>query len=89
MCRLCLNDSGNENDASNFNFVLAELALFERQTCHLYERIDPVQEEHFSNRHANPFDASAIRKGQGLWRGVSDERRQELFDDLNTASWVI
>ena len=68
---------------------LDELALFEHQIYHLNERLDPVQEEHFPNRSPNPFDASAIRKGQGLWCGVGDERRPELFDDVKTASWVI
>lgn len=85
MYLLYLDESGNENDPSNRYFVLAGLALFERQIHHLNERLDRVQEEHFPNRPPIPFHASAIRAGRGFWRGVSEEKRQKILDDVITA----
>ena len=85
MYLLYLDESGNENDPSNRYFVLAGLALFERQIHHLNERLERVQEEHFPNRPPIPFHASAIRAGRGFWRGVSEEKRQEILDDVIAA----
>lgn len=85
MYLLYLDESGNENDPSDRYFVLAGLALFERQTYHLNERIEAVQEEHFPNRPPIPFHASAIRAGRGFWRGVSEEKRQAVLDDVIAA----
>ena len=85
MYLLYLDESGNENDPGNRYFVLAGLALFERQIHYLNERIERVQEEHFPNRPPIPFHASAIRAGRGFWRGVSEEKRQEILDDVITA----
>ena len=62
---------GKRDDASNRYFVLAGLALFERQIYDLNERLERVQEEHFPNRPPVPSHASAIRAGRGFWRGVS------------------
>ena len=76
MYLLYLDESGNENDPSNRYFVLAGLALFERQIHHLSERLERVQEEHFPNRPPIPFHASAIRAGRGFWRGVGEERQR-------------
>ena len=85
MYLLYLDESGNENDPSNRYFVLAGLALFERQIHHLNERLERVQEEHCPNRPPIPFHASAIRAGRGFWRGVSEEKRQEILDDVIAA----
>ena len=85
MYLLYLDESGNENDPGNRYFVLAGLALFERQIHHLNERLERVQEEHFPNRPPIPFHASAIRAGRGFWRGVREEKRQEILDDVITA----
>ncbi len=32
-----------------------------------------------------PFHASAIRAGRGFWRGVSEEQRQSILDDVVAA----
>ena len=85
MYLLYLDESGNENDASNRYLVLAGLALRERQIYHLNERLERVQEEHFPNRPPIPVHASAIRAGRGFWRGISEEKRQEILDDVLTA----
>ena len=82
---LYLDESGNENDPSDRYFVLAGLALFERQTYYVSQRIEGVQEKHFPNQPPIPFHASAIRSGRGFWRGVSEEKRQEVLDDVIAA----
>ena len=52
---------------------------------HLNERLERVQEEHFPNRPPIPFHASAIRAGRGFWRGVNEEERPEILDDVIAA----
>ena len=82
---LYLDESGNENDPSDRYFVLAGLALFERQTYHLNQRLELVQEKHFPNQPPIPFHASAIRAGRQFWRSVSEAKRQEVLDDVIAA----
>ena len=82
---LYLDESGNESDPSNRYFVLAGLALFERQTHHLSQRLERVQEMHFPNQQPIPFHASAIRAGREFWRSVSEEKRPEVLDDVISA----
>ena len=85
MYLLYLDESGNENDPSDRYFVLAGLALFERQTYHLNRRLELVQEKHFPNQPPIPFHASAIRAGRQFWRSVSEAKRQEVLDDVIAA----
>ncbi len=85
MYLLYLDESGNENDPGDRYFVLAGLALFERQTYHLNRRLEGVQEKHFPNQQPVPFHASAIRAGRKLWRSVGEEKRQEVLDDVVSA----
>ena len=58
------------------------LALFERQIHHLNQRLERVQEKHFPNQQPIPFHASAIRAGRKFWRSVSEEKRQEVLDEV-------
>lgn len=44
---LYLDESGNENDPTDRYFVLGGICLFERQTFHLTQAIERVQERHF------------------------------------------
>ncbi len=85
MYLLYLDESGNENDPSDHYFVLAGLALFERQIHYLNRRLERVQETHFPNQPPIPFHASAIRAGRGFWRGVSEAKRQAVLDDVIAA----
>ena len=85
MYLLYLDESGNENDARDRYFVLAGLALFERQIHYLNERLERVQENYFPNRPPIPFHASAIRAGRRFWRSVSKEKRQDILNDVITA----
>jgi hypothetical protein len=85
MYLLYLDESGNENDPSDRFFVLAGLALFERQTYHLTQAVDEVQRKHFPGHQPIAFHASEIRSGRKLWRSVTVEKRQEIFSDLLAA----
>jgi hypothetical protein len=79
---LYLDESGNENNPSDRYFVLAGLALFERQIHYLNQRLKHVHEKHFPNQPPIPFHASAIRSGRKFWRDVSADKRQEILDDV-------
>ena len=68
MCLLYLDESGNENDPNDRYFVLAGLALFERQTYFLARALEQVQELYFRNHQPIPFHATDIRNGKDLWR---------------------
>ena len=82
---LYLDESGNENNPSDRYFVLAGLALFERQTYFLNQRLKDVQEKHFPNQPPIPFHASEIRAGRNFWRRVSEEQRQVILHDVIAA----
>lgn len=82
MYLLYLDESGNENDPNDNYFVLAGLALFERQTYFLAKAFEEVQEKHFPNHQPIAFHASAIRTGKDLWRKITPEKRQEVLIDL-------
>lgn len=82
---LYLDESGNENDPRDRYFVLAGLALFERQIHFLNQRLERVQERHFPDLQPIPFHASAIRAGRGFWRGVGAGKRQEVLEDVIAA----
>jgi hypothetical protein len=85
MYLLYLDESGNENDPNDRYFVLAGLALFERQTFFLTKDIEAIQDKHFPNKPPIPFHASEIRSGRNLWRRVDNTKRTEVLTDLSTA----
>lgn len=82
MYLLYLDESGNENDPNDRYFVLAGLALFERQTYFLAQAFEQVQERYFPNHQPIPFHATEIRNGRALWRKVADDVRQRVLNDL-------
>ena len=82
MYLLYLDESGNENDPSDRYFVLAGLAVFERQTYFLGQRLDAVQEKHFPNHQPIPFHATSIRAGSQFWRKVPVEKREAVLKDV-------
>lgn len=79
---LYLDESGNENDPADRYFVLAGLAVFERQTYFVSRDVDAVQDKHFQNHQPIPFHASEIRSGRNLWRKELPEKRSEVLRDL-------
>ncbi len=84
MYLLYLDESGNENDAGDQYFVLAGVALFERQTYFLTQELDRLQEKHFPRKQPIPFHASEIRAGRGLWRSVPQSTRSQVLTELCT-----
>ncbi len=85
MYLLYLDESGNENDPNDRFFVLAGLALFERQTYFLSQAIDQLQEAHFPNHQPIPFHASEIRAGRDFWRKVEPQVRDQVLAGLGEA----
>lgn len=82
MYLLYLDESGNENDANDRFFVLAGMALFERQTFFLSRAIDEVQRRHFPDHQLIAFHANEIRSGRKLWRKVPEAKREAVLSDL-------
>jgi len=63
---LYLDESGNENDPRDRYFVLAGIALFERQAWFLSQAIDAIQSRYFPGMQPVDFHASEIRSGRGF-----------------------
>ncbi len=82
MYLLYLDESGNENDPTDRFFVLAGIALFERQTFFLSQSIEAIQDKHFPNHQPIPFHASEIRSGRDMWRKVPQATREAVLEDL-------
>lgn len=85
MYLLYLDESGNENDPADRYFVLAGLALFERQTYYLNAAFDDIQERYFPNHQPIVFHASEMMSGRGFWRSVPDQIRRNILNDLIAA----
>jgi len=85
MYLLYLDESGNEDDPRDKHFVLAGLAVFERSTYFLSQRIDQIQARHLPGRPPIPFHASAIRAGKDFWRGCKEEYRTQILEDFGDA----
>lgn len=85
MYLLYLDESGNENDPSDRYFVLAGLALFERQTYFLTQAIEQLQQIHFPNHQPIAFHASEIRAGRDFWRKVDPDVRDKVLSGLSEA----
>lgn len=87
---LYLDDSGNENNPDDKHFVLAGVALFEREIHWLAQRLARIQSKHLPGSPPVPFHATKIRARKGFWRRVSEEARasilREIADAVRTAS---
>lgn len=82
MYLLYLDESGNESDANDQYFVLAGIALFERQTYYLSERVEAIQKRHFPNHQPITFHMTNIRAKKGLWRKSPEALRQAVTMEL-------
>src|SRR3989304_3689694 len=82
MYLLYLDESGNENDASDRYFVLAGIALFERQTYFLSNALDQLQRRHFPGLQPVPFHSSEMLSGRGFWRNVPHDVRTQLLSEV-------
>ncbi|MBI5489898.1 MAG: DUF3800 domain-containing protein [Deltaproteobacteria bacterium] len=82
MYLLYLDESGDENNANDRNFVLGGIAVFERTTYFLASAVDALQEKHFPNSPPIFFHATDIRTGSDFWRRVPEAKRVEVMNDL-------
>ena len=64
MYLLYLDESGNENDPGNHYFVLAGLALFERQIHHLNERLSTCRRSISPTGHQSRFTHRRSERGE-------------------------
>jgi hypothetical protein len=79
---LYLDESGNESDPSDRHFVLAGLAVFERQIHYLSEAVDTLQNQHLPGYEPIPMHASPMRKGKDFWRNVPRATREAMVDGI-------
>src|SRR3989304_5499649 len=82
---LYLDESGNENDPADRFFVLGGIAMFERQTYFLNEKLDQVQEKLFPGHQPVPFHASEIRTAKNFWRQVDPALRAAVIPEITSA----
>lgn len=85
MYLLYLDESGNPDDASDQNFVLAGAAIFDRVTHFVSGALDDVQTKHFPGHAPIDFHATQMRSGQGFWRNVEKDKRTEILQDISSA----
>ena len=82
MYLLYLDESGNESDPNDQYFVLAGIALFERQTYYLSDRVEAIQEKYFPNHQPITFHLADIRARKGFWRKQPEAVGQAVIKDL-------
>ena len=82
MYLLYLDESGNESDPNDRYFVLAGIALFERQTYYLSRDVEAIQNKHFPNHQPITFHMTDIQAGKRFWRKVSRETRRAVTEEL-------
>ena len=82
MYLLYLDESGNESDPNDQYFVLAGIALFERQTYYLSDRVEAIQEKYFPNHQPITFHLTDIRARKGFWRKQPEAVGQAVIKDL-------
>ena len=82
MYLLYLDESGNLHDPKDRHFVLAGLAVFERQTYYISRDMDDLQQAMLPHTEPIEFHATDIRSGKGFWRNVPEETRSLLISRL-------
>ena len=82
MYLLYLDESGNEDGANDQYFVLAGIALFERQTFYLSEGVEAIQKKYFPSHPPVTFHMTDIRAGKNFWRRISESTRQRIIKEL-------
>ena len=82
MYLLYLDESGNEDGPNDTYFVLAGIALFERQTYFLSEGVEAIQKRHFPNYPPVTFHMTDIRGRKNFWRRIPESTRQAVIKEL-------
>lgn len=85
---LYLDDAGSVGSKAERYFVLAGIALFERQIGHLQKTLDALAAaQPLPEAESLEFHASEIAAGRGRWRALhSDQRKQVLPAALQAAT---
>lgn len=88
---LYLDDAGSVGNPGDKHFVLAGIAMFERQTYWLQVALDQLAEK-LALRLNNPeperleFHGNPIRKGNGWWRKMGPSERRSVITDALLAA---
>ncbi len=90
MYLLYLDESGNESDPNDQYFVLAGIALFERQTYYLSRDVEAIQNKHFPNHHPITFWGSINNLADiPYFASMQEPRLLQLADLVAHAVWLL
>ena len=79
---LYLDESGDPKNRTDKVFVLARVALFERQTHWATRDLAGIVSTNFvQRRHPKELHAEAIRSARGFWRRVAPDLRPQVMAD--------
>lgn len=76
---LYVDESGNESNPDDRHFVLAGLAVFERQAFYLASALERLQTDHLAGYEPIPFHVSAMRARRGVWRSIPSTARDAVL----------
>ena len=80
MYLLYLDDAGSVTNSSDRHFILAGIALFERQVHFLNELLEDIAKEISPHAPAEiEFHANPIQNGRGIWRSKDRHFRRQLI----------
>jgi hypothetical protein len=82
---LYVDESGNETDPKDRHFVLAGLAIFERQTFYLSKSLDDLQNALLPGYEPIPYHAADINSGDKFWRKVPEATRARVLAGIGAA----
>jgi Protein of unknown function (DUF3800) len=83
MYLLYVDESGNPEGPDDRYFVLGGVAIFERQTFFVSQKLDMVQTNHFPGLPPIEFHTEAIRSGKGFWRRVERSRKAAVLGEIS------
>ena len=75
---LYLDDAGSPGNAADKHFILAGVAVFERQAYWLQAKLDELAAE-YPDADPSEFHGSAMFGGRGRWRRVRKEHRHAMM----------
>lgn len=83
MYLLYTDDSGSISDPNQPFFILAGIAVFERQVHWVEQELNKIASRFNANNHfAIEFHGSPMRSGKECWRGISPQDRLQAAKDV-------